>query len=91
MAPRPVARARSSTAAAGASTWNWSPVISRGEAAGGSSCSTSMALSAVTARSSLVVTPVALHPPGGSIGFTQGGAISTWLSVQPGGRRNSAV
>ena len=90
MASRPCAFARSSTAWAGASTWNWSPVISIGVDAGGSSCSTSIALSAVTARSWLVVTAVGFQPPAGSIEFTQGGAISTWLSVQPGGRRNWA-
>ena len=33
-----------------------------------------------------MVTAVGFQPPAGSIEFTQGGAISTWLSVQPGGQ-----
>jgi hypothetical protein len=89
--PRPAAAARASTALGGASTWKLSPASSIGDAAGGSSDSMSIALSAVTARSSAVVTPSACQPEAGSIGFTHGGATSTWLSDAPGGSRNSAA
>jgi hypothetical protein len=91
MTSKPTAFDRSSTAVWGASTWKASPVSSIGVAAGGSSCSMSIALSAVTARSSLVVTPVGSHPPSGSMALTQGGATSTWLRVLPGGSRNWAA